>query len=143
MSRKGLKVERTGRRRPSGLNANEQRFAFIKMPDGRAARVPAAKDAATYICLANADGDWTENAIGMFAYDVTWLVEGETLQLEEMRPGYGMGSLITVRVVDSLNRMQRHEGNYLQMQRFILCEEVESVADRMALSADELLDGDL
>lgn len=119
-------MSRAGRKRPSGVGSNSRRFAQVRMPDGRDARVPAAKDAATYLCLATPTGDWPDKALVVLLYDVTWLVEGGVLELEELRPGHGMGSVKTLRVVNSRTRVQLHEGNYGQMQRWLLCVEVAS-----------------
>lgn len=139
MSRKKTDLKVDGkRRRASGEGGNSKRFAFVKMPDGREAKIPAAKDAATYICLETPDGGWPDKALVVLLYDVTWLVEGSVLELEEMRPGHGMGGLRTLRVINSRTRLQVHEGCYGQMQRWLLCEELESVADRMTLTPDDL-----
>lgn len=134
------KLAVTGKRRkPSGMGGNSKRFATVKMPDGRQAKIPAAKDAATYVCLATPEGGWPDKALVVLLYDVTWLVEGSVLELEEMRPGQGMGSVETLRVINSRTRLQLHEGCYGQMQRWLLCEVMESVDERMNLTAADLL----
>lgn len=114
------------RRRASGEGGNSKRFAKVLMPNGRVAKVPAAKDAATYICVQNPDGSWPEKAITSLMYDVVWLVEGKIFGLEEMRPGHGMGDIRSVRVVESYPIIQVHEGCYGQVQRWLFCEEVPS-----------------
>jgi hypothetical protein len=122
----------SGRRRAGGEGSNSQRFAHVRMPNGTEARVPAAKDAATYICLETPEGNWPDKALIVLLYDVTWLVEGSLLEVEEMRPGHGMGTRRTLRVVKTRARVQLHEGNYGQMQRWLLCEERESIEDLLA-----------
>lgn len=119
-------MSRAGRKRPSGVGSNSTRFAQVRMPNGRDARVPAAKDACTYICMATPTGGWPDKALVVLLYDVTWLVEGGVLELEELRPGHAMGGMTTLRVVNSRTRVQLHEGNYGQMQRWLLCVEVAS-----------------
>lgn len=111
------------RRRASGEGGNSKRFAKVLMPDGRVAKIPAAKDASTYICLANEDGSWPRKATTTLMYDAVWLVEGVVFGLEEMRPGKGMGTIRPVRVVASFPIIQEHEGCYGQVQRWLLCEE--------------------
>ncbi|GGO24919.1 hypothetical protein [Deinococcus humi] len=113
-----------GNRRPSGVGSNSQRFAVVQMPDGGEAKVPAAKDAATYICEATPKGDWPKQALIVLLYDAVWLNEGSVFEVEEMRPGRGMGVLKTLRVIVARARVQLHEGRYGQMQRWVLCEEV-------------------
>lgn len=47
----------SGRRRPSGINKEQARFAQVRTPTGREFKVPVAKDAATLFCLEE-NGDW-------------------------------------------------------------------------------------
>ncbi|OWL96555.1 hypothetical protein CBQ26_09260 [Deinococcus indicus] len=134
------KLTATGkRRRASGDGGNSQRFAKVRMPDGREAKIPAAKDASTYICLETPEGRWPDKAAIVLLYDVTWLVEDSTFELEEMRPGHGMGTMRTYRVIQTRARIQLHEGCYGQVQRWLLCEELTDLDTRMGMSADDLL----
>lgn len=122
---KGEKLKVSGkRRRASGDGSNSKRFATVKMPDGREAKIPAAKDASTYICMVTPEGTWPQKALVVLLYDVTWLMEGSVFELEEMRPGHGMGNVTSLRVLSSRARVQLHEGCYGQVQRWLLCEEV-------------------
>lgn len=127
-----------GRKRASGAGSNSRRFGEIRNPDGTTAKVPAVKDACTYLCMETSTGEWPDRSFTTLLYDVTWLTEGSVFELEEMRPGHGMGSRRTLRVTSTRVRIQRHEGNYGQVQRWLLCEELSSIADRMNLTADEL-----
>lgn len=108
------------RRRPSGVGSNSQRFAEIRMPDGRKAKVPAAKDAATFFCVATPDGRWPSRAEMVTPYDVTHLTEGTTFTHKEMRPGHGMGTLRPYTVVESQVIVEQHEGSWIQLQRWLL-----------------------
>lgn len=130
--------EKRGRTRPSGLGSKSRKFATVRMPDGREARVPAAKDAATHICLELPGGGWPDKSLVVLLYDVTHLVEGSIFALKEMRPGHGMGERRMLRVVNSRVEVELHEGNYGQVQRWLLCEQLESVEERMAMTPDEL-----
>lgn len=139
MSRRKSDLKVDGkRRRASGEGGNSKRFAFVRMPDGREAKVPAAKDAATYICLANPDGSWPDKADITLLYDVTHLVEGKTFRIKEMRPGHGMGQYKSVRVVEEDFVIDQHEGNYGQAQRALLCVEVASGGAINAMTPDDL-----
>lgn len=132
-----LKVEGK-RRRASGEGSNSKRFAFVRMPDGREARIPAAKDAGTFICLATPDGGWPDRAEITLLYDVTHLVEGSTFRIKEMRPGHGMGQTKTVRVIETDFEIEQHEGCYGQAKRALLCVPVLSGKEANELSADDL-----
>lgn len=120
------KKKNEGRRRASGVNKGQRRFAEIKMPNGRVAKIPAAKDACTYICLVTPDGNWPKKALIVLMYDVMWLVNGSVFEIEEMRAGHGMGTIAALRVISSKNRVQVYDGCYGQVQRWLLCEEVPS-----------------
>lgn len=122
------------RRRPSGPGGNSRRFADVTSPDGKEFKVPVAKDAATMFCLEE-DGGWPKRGATLLAYDVTWAVPGAVMEIEEGRPGYGMGDRITVRVIKSTNRLVVHEGNWGQMRRWVLCERID---EAMSLTADDL-----
>lgn len=139
MSRKKTDLKVDGkRRRASGEGGNSKRFAFVKMPDGREAKIPAAKDAGTFICLATPEGEWPDRAEITLLYDVTHLVEGSTFRIKEMRPGYGMGKTKTVRVIETDFEIEQHEGCYGQAKRALLCVEVMSGKEANELTPDDL-----
>ena len=129
-----------GRKRPSGLGSNSRRFASITNPDGTATSVPAARDACTYVCIEEG-GEWPRAATAVLLYDAVWMAEGKTFRIKEMRPGRGMGSTKTMRVIDSAEEMELHEGKYAQVKRWVLCREVESPEQVDSYTADDLLDG--
>ena len=127
-----------GRRRPSGLNRHEKKFATVITPDGKEAKIPQAKDAATYICLATEAGGWPERMIGMLAYDMTWLTEGTVTYLKEMRPGHGMGDVVAYLVLDSRTFLLRHEGNWMQAERWLLLTPVAASDDMAEMGVEDL-----
>lgn len=126
------------RRRPSGAGSNSRRFATVKRPDGTSVKVPAVKDAGTFVYIRAHDGSWPEASIGLMAYDATWMEEGAVFQLEEMRPGRGMGSTVTVMVVEVRRTMCIFEGKFSQVRRQVLVAEVESDAELEAVALQEL-----
>lgn len=131
-----------GRRRPGGEGIHGQRFATVRMPDGREAKIPAAKDAATYICVKTADGNWPSKALIVLLYDVTHLIEGSVFRVKEMRPGHGMGNRRTLQVIETNVEVELHEGCYGQMQRWLLCTDVLAGDAANSLTAAELLGDD-
>lgn len=113
------------RRRPSGRGSNSRRFAEVPGPDGSTLRVPQVKDAATFIYLAETDGSWPRTPAATLLVDASWLVEGATFELTEMRPGKGMGTTTTVQVVEARVEVAVHEGKYAQIKRLLLVDPVE------------------
>lgn len=123
------------RKRPSGVGSNSRRFAEVTTPDGETLKVPVAKDVGTFIFLATKTGKWPRSPLTTLLTDASWIAEGSTLELEEMRPGRGMGDVLTVQVVEVKVRVSIHEGKFGQIKRMVLVDEVASY--------DEVMGGDL
>ena len=119
----------SGRKRPSGVGSNSRRFAEVDGPDGDTLSVPVAKDAGTFVFLATESGGWPRKPLTTLLTDASWIGEGSTLVLEEMRPGRGMGTSITVQVVEVRVVVAVHDGKYGQIKRMVLVDEVASRED--------------
>jgi hypothetical protein len=119
-----------GRKKLSGLGSNSRRFATIRRPDGGEDRVPAPKDAATYIFVANEDGSWPRTFLAKLLYDITWIEEGTILELQEMRPGHGMGQRMTVKVIEACARVDVYPAGKAQVRRLVLVTEVPDAESR-------------
>ncbi len=125
------------RKRPSGLGSNSRRFATITEPDGTKLKVPAAKDAATFVYVSE-NGGWPRNAITALTYDVTWLVEGAFVDLKEMRPGRGMGEIRTFQVLEVRQEICVYPGKYGQAIRMVLLREVRSTNEIASMVTEDL-----
>lgn len=111
-------------RRPSGLGSNSRKFTEVRAPDGKSFTVVKARSAATLLCLAE-DGGWPERGFVMLDFDLDARA-GDLLEVEEGRPGKGLGEIRAVRVIESRPRVRTPEGsgNYGQLQRWVLVEPV-------------------
>jgi hypothetical protein len=118
------------RKKGSGLGSNSRRFATIRHPDGREEKVPAPKDAATYIFVATEEGDWPKTFLARLTYDITWIVDGIVFELQEMRPGRGMGEVTTVKVLDVRARIDIYPNGRAQVRRMVLVTPVPSAEER-------------
>lgn len=125
------------RQRPSGAGSNSRRLAAVSQPDGSELLVPQVKDAATFIFIAEPDGSWPRRPLTTLLIDAAWVEEGSTLHLEEMRPGHGMGRVLTAQVVDVRVHITIHPGKYGQIKRMLLVDPVvpyeDVMTDRAAL----------
>lgn len=131
------------RRKASGPGSNSRRFADIRRPDGSIDRVPAAKDAATYLFQATATGDWPGQFFAKFLYDATWIEDGIVIELEEKRPGHGMGHLTTVQVLEVRARIDIYPNGHAQVRRLVLVTEVPGADDRSGHFSEQYgLEGD-
>lgn len=128
------------RKKASGVGSGSRRFARKHHPDGASSVVPAARDAATLLYLATQDGEWpaAHEFIGKALYDATWIREGESLVLVEMRPGKGMGSKRTVQVLDVRVEADIFEGQHLQFRRKVLVDEVDEYSEIMLAFASKV-----
>jgi hypothetical protein len=108
------------RRRASGPGSNSRRFAGIRRPDGSIDKVPAAKDAATYLFEATEAGEWPQRYFVKFLYEATTLTAGAVFDLKEMRPGEGMGRMRRMRVVAAETEVDVYPNGYGQLKRLVL-----------------------
>lgn len=104
------------KRRPGGDGGNSRRFATVQQPDGSELKVPAVKDAGTFIYMTT-DGQWPKHYTTVLLIDSS--LEDE-FELEEGRPGHGMGNVVTVRVLERRLRVVNHPGKYGQIKRLVL-----------------------
>lgn len=128
-----------GRRRPSGAGSNSTRMATATDPVTlKEVKIPTARSAATLWYVADADGNWPARETVMVDNESAWLREDDYIELQEMRPGEGMGDIVTYRVAEIRNRLRRFEGRYGQVMRRILLVPVAD-ADLIAdLGVDDL-----
>ncbi len=115
----------SGRKRPGGVGSNSRRFAEVTTPEGETLKVPVAKDAGTFLFLATESGGWPRQPITTLLSDASWIGEGTTLHLEEMRPGHGMGDTLTVQVIEVRVIVSVHDGKFGQIKSMVLVDEVE------------------
>ena len=109
--------------RPSSLGSNSRKFEEVRTPDGQTFEVVRSRSAATLICLTE-NGGWPDRALTMLDYDVAHATAGALLEIEEGRPGHGLGTLTGVRVIESHTRIKVQTGRYGQLQRWVLAEVV-------------------
>lgn len=128
-------------KKASGIGSKSRRLAEIRRPDGGIDKVPAAKDAATYLFMAEPDGSWPSRFFSKFLYDAVWIVDGVTIELEEMRPGKGMGSLSTVQAIETRSYVQVYPNGHGQVRRLVLVSEIAST-DALSDLTDEDLEED-
>lgn len=128
------------RRRPSGRGSNSRRFAEVSGPDGSKTRVPAVKDAGTFVYIREHDGSWPSTPVTTLLYDAAWMTEGAVFEVVDMRPGRGMGTTTTVQAVEVRLRIAVHPGKYGQTTRLVLVTEVES-DDTFAVKTLDDLEG--
>lgn len=126
------------RTRPSGAGSNSRRFVERHEPDGSLVRVPAVKDAGSFVYIREHGGGWPNEPVVTLAYDAQWLTEGAVLELKEMRPGHGMGRLTMVQVVELRIQIGLFEGKYGQVHRLALVAPIEHDDRLAALSVAEL-----
>jgi hypothetical protein len=116
----------TSRKRPTSPGGNSQRFATVPQgPDGTRIKIPQAKDSLTLIYVTD-DRNWPERPTMLLAYNETELREGAVVEMEELRPGHGMGSMTALRVLEVRLRLERWTGTYGRVQRFVLCIRVDN-----------------
>ncbi len=95
------------RKRPSSLGGNRQRFVTGTAPDGSKYKIPQAKDSLTLIYVTE-DGSWPEHPVLLLAYNETELTTGAVVEMEELRPGHGMGGLAALQIVEVHLHLERH-----------------------------------
>lgn len=128
----------SGRKRPSGAGSNSRRFIERTEPDGTRVRVPAVKDAGSFVYIRENDGGWPSEPAVTLAYDAQWLTEGTVLELKEMRPGRGMGELTMVQVVEVRIQLGLFAGKYGQVHRLALVTPVAHDDDFAQLTVADL-----
>lgn len=107
------------RQRPSGIGSNSRRFASVDDT-----KVPVAKDAATIVYVRAHDGSWPTKPTARLLYDASWITEGVTFEVEDLRPGRGMGSVRTFIAVEVRQRITVFDGKWGQSKRLVLAAEV-------------------
>ena len=114
----------------------------MTLPDGTTVSVPAPKDAATYIYVANDEGGWPGGKpLCTLLYDVTWIEEGITFEFEEMGAGQGMGEKRTVQCIDThaviaIDSGKKRTSGYGQTKRFVLVKEVVSREEWLEMTSE-------
>lgn len=122
----------TPKRRPSGDGKNSRRFATVETPRG-IVKIPVVKDAGTVVYFSE-DYTWPQSPVTTILTDTTWMVEGSTFNLVDMRPanGKGMGHKTRVVVVAVDMDLLRFEGKFGQVLRRVLVNEAPSIEDMNA-----------
>jgi len=116
------------RRRPSSPGSNSQRFATGTAPDGSTYKIPQAKDSLTLIYVTEGGG-WPDKPAMLLAYNETELTTGAVVEMEELRPGHGMGGLTSLRVLEVRLRLERWSATYGRVKRFVLTQPLVSEED--------------
>lgn len=108
--------------------------------DSKGESIPITKDAGTFIYVAEADGTWPKKHLVAVPIDVPWVQERAQLSIKDLRPGFGMGKLTHVRVLQVELEVELHAGKWGQIRRRVL---VEEIADSAALdqAVQEILEG--
>jgi hypothetical protein len=81
--------------------------------------IPVARSAATFIYLSQ-DGSWPKEPLVALDYDATWMTEGTTFDLKDLRPGLDMGLTTWVQILDSHSTVEVHRGKWGQVRRKVL-----------------------
>lgn len=117
------------KRRPGGDGGNSRRFATVETPKG-VVKIPVVKDAGTAVYFSE-DYNWPQSPITTVLTDTTWMIEGSTFNLVDMRPanGKGMGHKTRVVVVAVDMDLLRYEGKFGQVLRRVLVNEAPSAED--------------
>ena len=113
------------RKRPNSPGGNSQRFAIGTAPDGSTYKIPQAKDSLTLIYVTE-DGSWPERPAMLLAYNETELTAGAIVEMEELRPGHGMGGLTALRVLEVRLRLERWSATYGRVKQFVLVQRLAS-----------------
>ncbi|MFC5600160.1 hypothetical protein [Deinococcus cellulosilyticus] len=105
------------------MSKTSQRFAKVTQPNGTELTVPQAKDVGTFIYVG--DGvQYPKFPTVTLLLDGHHLTEGTIFELEEMRPGHGMGETISVQVAYVRLQVSLFPGKYGQLKRHIYCDPV-------------------
>jgi hypothetical protein len=108
------------RRRPSGRNAQQlPRSVTIGGEE-----IPVTKDAGTFIYVTEDGTTWPKRPTVGLPLDVAWLREGEMVLLRDLRPGFFMGRLSHVRVLEVRTEVLVHPGKWGQIRREVLAEQI-------------------
>jgi hypothetical protein len=112
------------RRRLSGRNAEQ----FPRsVTDLHGEEIPITKDAGTFIYVTT-DGTWPKRPVVGLPLDVAWLQVGDLVQLRNLRPGFFMGDLSPVRLVEIKIEILIHAGKWGQIRRDVLAVPAETDA---------------
>lgn len=130
------------RKKPSGDGSHSRRFAKVAQPDGSTVKVPAVKDAGTFLYLANPDGTWPPKALAILLYDATWMQENVRFELESVTPGSGMGERQTVHILAVHNVVAIDRGGkyskFGQVRKSVLVTPITDTDDIAELEVDDL-----
>lgn len=123
--------------RPSGEGSNSRRFAVVR-EEGKPVKIPVVKDAGTFIYLST-DSSWPKAPITTLLVDASWIQEGETFWLKELRPGKGMGSKVRVAVIGVDMTISVYPGKFGQIERHVLVNAVPDMDDLSRLLVGDAL----
>lgn len=126
------------RKRPSGVGSNSRRFAEITTPEGDTLKVPVAKDVGTFLFLRDPDQAWPDAPTAVLLDAAAELNEGALIEVEEIGPGAGMGTISGVKVerviirvaIDSSGRYSK----YGQLKRLVYAVRVPTTNELASLS---------
>jgi hypothetical protein len=88
--------------------------------DDRGEEIPVSKDAGTFIYVSEDGETWPKRPLVGLPLDLAWLQIGDVLQLKDLRPGFFMGQLSPVRLVDVRIEILIHPGKWGQVRRNVL-----------------------
>lgn len=128
------------RRHLSGTNKAERRFAET----GDGVKVPINRAVVTAYYIADHSGNWPERDVVRVDADVASHGEGDTVYLEEMRAGHGMGEKEEYRIAETRTIVRRFDSRFGQVVRCVLLKGVafaDEVGSWNADDADNLEEG--
>lgn len=108
------------RRHLSGRNAKQLPRSVTVAGE----EIPVTKDAGTFIYLTEDGQSWPKRPTVALPLDVAWLQEGSIVALRDLRPGFFMGKLSHVRVLEINTEFLIHPGKWGQIRREVLVEEI-------------------
>lgn len=93
--------------------------------DDRGEEIPVSKDAGTFIYVSEDGETWPKRPLVGLPLDLAWLREGDILAVRNLRPGFFMGKLSHMRVLEIRTELLVHAGRWGQIRREALVEELE------------------
>jgi hypothetical protein len=122
------------KRHLSGRNAEQ----LAKSVTVGGEEIPVSKDAGTFIYITPDGINWPKKPTVGLPLDLAWLQVGDLVRLCDLRPGFSMGHLSHVRLVEVLVDILIHPGKWGQVRRNVLAIAAESEEEYQAAVAERL-----
>lgn len=105
------------RRHLSGKNAEQLPRSVT---DDRGEEIPVTKDAGTFLYVSEDGNAWPKRPTVGLPLDLAWLQVGDLVSLRDLRPGFSMGDLSPVRLIEIKTELLIHPGKWGQLRRNVL-----------------------